>query len=652
MLVPNEELDDMVQQPKLIREVEEKDGNMSLADKLAIVNKTIHDQELAATFLREQETMLNQTHTERNNVRNTDDHYDNHEVHVEHMNQAHTKPIPLTQTQGVCPPDIDFSGTTQAFKEELRNICGRYSECFSTQLQLESAILPPMGMDVTQEAWECKSNRLPPRIQGKVKELEIAKQVQKMQEAKVIRVSTAAAHSQVLLTPKPDGTWRFCVDYRRLNLATKSTQWPIPNVKQMLQRIGSKKPMIFGVLDLTKGYYQAPLSEAAKHYTAFITAQGLYEWNRVPMGLMGAPAYFQRVMTTIVLAGLMYRACEVYMDDIIIYGSSEKEFIANLIAVLERLKKHKITANPQKTKLGMSKVEYVGHRIDQDGISFSRERLEEIIEFETPKDQGELKSFLGLANYVRDHIRDHSTIVAPLNNMLKGYSKRSRRKILKWGIEETQALKEIKDKINACPKLFYVDDYSPIHLYTDASLIGMGAYLCQVKDEKEYPVGFMSMTFNETQKKWNTPERECFAIVMALQKFAYLLRDVRFTLHTDHKNLIYIRDTGSSKVFGWRNQVQQYMMDVVHIKGEENVVADKLSRNSAAMACPDTLEAENELMGESQITLSGESFDIRTPQEDDTQDPSVSRNEECFNAVINEFSIPAKEYDIIIQSTQ
>ena len=117
----------------------------------------------------------------------------------------------------------------------------------------------------------------------------------------------------------------------------------------------------------------------------------------------------------------------------------------------------------------------------------------------------------------------------------------------------------------------------------------MGAYLIQQRDGVD---GIMSMTFNATQRRWNTPEREAYAIVKALHKFEYLLRDVRFTLHTDHQNLVYIRDTGSKKVHGWKVAIQEYLFDLVHVQGKDNIAADVLSHNLAAATCNDIFEEE------------------------------------------------------------
>ena len=139
-----------------------------------------------------------------------------------------------------------------------------------------------------------------------------------------------SSYSQVLLTPKPNNQYRFCIDYRNLNHVTKNTTWPIPNMQAMIERLGEKHPKYVTLMDLTKGYFQAPLAKSSRTLTAFITLMGLYEWTRVPMGLKGAPAYFQRIMATVVLAGLIYKICEIYLDDVIVYATSVDELIDNL----------------------------------------------------------------------------------------------------------------------------------------------------------------------------------------------------------------------------------------------------------------------------------------------------------------------------------
>ena len=230
------------------------------------------------------------------------------------------------------------------------------------------ADIPPLEFDIDIEKWQQPSNSGPPRLQTVAKEEEIRQQVTDMLAAKIIRPSQQPYYSQVHLTPKPDGKWRFCIDFRSFNLCVNAMGWPLPNIQHMLHRIGSKKTRVYGKFDMTKGYYQILIAEIVRKYTAFITFMGVFEWMRVPMGLKCAASYFQAQIAMVVLAGLVYIVCEVYVDDILVHATSDEEFIISLKLIFERFRKYKLTINPDKTALGMSETEFVGHQIDDTGI--------------------------------------------------------------------------------------------------------------------------------------------------------------------------------------------------------------------------------------------------------------------------------------------
>jgi hypothetical protein len=474
-----------------------------------------------------------------------------------------------------------LKGSNAAALVRLKNILGKYKKVFSKALGKNPAYINPMHIVLRGDViWGCRASQAPARLQSREKAAEILKQVEAMLQAGIIRLSRANAHSQVMLTPKKDNKWRFCIDYRRLNLATKPEGWPLPRIKDMIQRLGAKRCKYFGTLDATKGYYQAPLDEASKALTAFITPGGLYEWNRVAMGLRGAPAYFQKAMCTEVLNGLLYHICEIYLDDIIIFGKTEEEFHENLGTVLERLQEKNIFINPEKCMLGMTEIEYVGHTISAEGVEFSRDKLHKVVQVDRPKRAQELKAFLGLANYFREHVQGHSIIAQPLNEMLKNYQPK---KVLVWTDHTTRAFEELKRAVNAAPKLFFVDEDLPVHLYTDASLIGIGAYLCQQRpDGTEVPIAFYSRSLREEERKWGIPCLEAFAIWQAFKNMDYLLRDAHTLVHTDHKNLVYIKESGSEKIIRWKLDLMEYDFELDAIAGSDNPIADYMSRNEAA----------------------------------------------------------------------
>ena len=289
-----------------------------------------------------------------------------------------------------------------------------YSDIFSENLKTKPADLDPLELKVDEKKWQQTRNRGPPRTQTLAKEYEIERQIKKMLANNVIKPSQAAYYSQVHLEPKPNNKWRLCIDFRPLNEATEAMGWPIPNVFKMLQRLGHHRAKYYAVMDLTSGYHQAPLSKASQAASAFMTFMGVFEWLRVPMGLKGAPSYFQQQMAIRVLRGLIYHILELYLDDVIVFGRTEDELLKNLRQVFDRFRKHGLTLNPGKCRFGLTKVEYVGHTIDERGLTYSDEKLREVLNFPKPVTQKNMKQFLGLVNYFRDHIRNHSMLVQPL----------------------------------------------------------------------------------------------------------------------------------------------------------------------------------------------------------------------------------------------
>ena len=461
---------------------------------------------------------------------------------------------------------------------EVHKLVKEYTDIFSTTLTAQPALIPPMNLKVDDTRWRVSRNTTPHRAVSTIKQKEIQRQVQDMLDAKLIRTSSASHHSQVLLTPKPNNQWRFCVDFRNLNDCTQAEGWPLPNIKETLNRIGNTRSKVFGIMDLTKGFYQAPLSEAARIFTAFICFCGVYEWLRVPMGLKGAPSYFQQMLATIVFQGLIHHIMELYIDDIIVHGATEEEFISRLKQVFDRLRKYKVTVNPAKCRFGMDQIEYVGHVIDPTGISFSQDKKDKVRDFPLPQTAKHVKSFIGLANYFRDHIHNHSSIMAPIQLMILDYE-RSRKVI--WTDEAKQSFETMKKAISDCAKLYFLDDdikNNPVFLYTDASDYGIGAYLYQLKDNIEHPIQFISKAFDKTQLNWGTGEKEAYAIIYAIRKLKALLRDIHFTLKTDHKNLTYINDHASPKVNRWKLDLMEYDLDIEHVPGVKNEVADCFSR--------------------------------------------------------------------------
>ena len=234
-----------------------------------------------------------------------------------------------------------------------------------------------------------------------------------------------------------------------------------------------------------------------------------------------------------------------------------------------------MTLNPQKCTMCVPEVEYCGHLLDKDGIHFERSKLDSILNFKRPETQQQLRAFLGLANWFRDHVSNHSRLVRPLHALLKGYSKHQR---INWTPELLQVYEDTKRAVHECPKLFFLDDTSPIYLHTDASQYGMGAYLFQEREGKEVPIHFLSKSFDDRLSRWSTLQQEGYAIYYAITSWEHLLRDRRFLVRTDHANLRLLHEESNAKVLRWMITLQSYDFDIEHIAGRKNTIADGFSR--------------------------------------------------------------------------
>jgi hypothetical protein len=249
--------------------------------------------------------------------------------------------------EGLGIPRCNIQGSAP-FQDHCIALCLEFQDIFSTSVREEPADVPPMDIQADSARWLSSTKNIgPARMQSVAKQTETRNQIKQMLALGVIQKSKQRHCSQILLTPKPDNKWRFCVDFRLLNEFSECSGWPIPNVKLLLERVASQQARHFAVLDLTSGYHQTAINPAHRYLTAFITFMGVYEWCRVPMGLKGAPAYFQQVMATVVLAELLYIICELYIDDILVYGNTEEALLQRLREVFNRLREHRVTVSPK-----------------------------------------------------------------------------------------------------------------------------------------------------------------------------------------------------------------------------------------------------------------------------------------------------------------
>jgi len=260
----------------------------------------------------------------------------------------------------------------------------------------------------------------------------------------VIEPSAGPWASPVVLVKKKDDTWRFCVDFRRLNAVTKKDVYPLPRIDDALDALHDAS--WFTSLDLKSGYWQISVDEQDREKTAFITPDGLFQFKVMPFGLCNAPATFERLIDTL-LRGLKWHTCLCYLDDIVVFSKTFKEHVERLREVLSVLASAGLLLNFKKCHLGARQIKVLGHLVDTNGVQPDHEKVSAVKNFPSPKNIKDLQSFLGLCSYFRRFVPDFAHRANSLTSLL------SKKNTFKWETEQQRAFQDLKEALSSNPVL-------------------------------------------------------------------------------------------------------------------------------------------------------------------------------------------------------
>ena len=400
-------------------------------------------------------------------------------------------------------------------------------------------------------------------------------EVQRMLQAGVITPSNAEWASPVILVPKPDGSLRFCIDYRKLNSITIRDSYPMPRMDECIDSLGSAT--VFSTLDCNSGYWQLPVATKDQDKTTFTCHAGSYKFLRLPFGLRNAPATFQRAMD-ILLSKVRWKYVLVYLDDIIIFSNGNDEHMKHLETVLGILREAGATLRLPKCELFKREVKYLGHIIRPGKLAIYGRNLEAITKALPPKNKTQLRSFLGMCNVYRRFVKGFTLIAHPLTRKVCKDQPES------WdhlSDEELRAFDQLKRNLVTAPILALPRDGYAYTLDTDASEYQLGCCLLQEQPEGAlHPIGYWSRTLTSAEKNYSPTEKECLAIVWAVQHLRPYLEGQRFTIRTDHdalKWLLNLRDP-RGRLARWSLRLQEFDYEVVYKQGKTHALADGPSR--------------------------------------------------------------------------
>ncbi|GFX02680.1 hypothetical protein TNCV_2011241 [Trichonephila clavipes] len=344
-----------------------------------------------------------------------------------------------------------------------------------------------------------------------------------MKDNDVIEPSSSPWVSSIVLFKKKDGSTRFCVDYRRLNDVNKKDSYPLPRIDDTLDTLAGNT--WFSTLDLKSGYWQVELHLDDKEKTAFTTGQGLWQ----------------------------FKACLVYLDDLIIVGRSFEEHLKNIRRVLQKLKEANLKLSPSKCHLFRREVTYLGHIISAEGVRTDPDKISSVKDWNCPTNVHQLRSFLGLCTYYRKFVKHFSTIVRPLHKLTEAKQK------FMWTLDCNNAFNKLKDALTSAPILAYLKIGKQFIPDTDASHESIGAVLPQEIYGQERVIAYFSKCLSKPERNYCVTRKELLAIVKSVEHFHPYLYGRSFQLRTDHASLTRLLNFKNSEgqIARWIQRLQE-----------------------------------------------------------------------------------------------
>ncbi|KRH93375.1 putative LTR retrotransposon [Pseudoloma neurophilia] len=464
------------------------------------------------------------------------------------------------------------------------NFCEKLKENFETIDKKESkpVILkqedmknePYEGIEIFLNTIEGKMVKAKPNsFKGKKRE-KIEQEIDRMLKKGYIRESYSTWNNSVRPVEKPDGSIRICLNLMALNRIINKEEEKMPNMEEIIDNLYGN--VFFSVIDLKDGFYQIKIREEDKHKTAFTINNKSYEFERMPMGYKNAPFIFQRIMN-FELRKWIGKGVFVYLDDIIIYGKSEEEHDKILEEVLEKLNQKNLNVNIKKMQIKKKEINFLGQIIYGKEVKMPKEKIQKVLSIEKPKSKKDLEKFLGLINYHRRFIDNHSAATENLYELLK-----ENKTMDDWTDVHQKQFENCKQQVGRGICRFLPDFDKDFILECDASNTGIAAVLKQIDESgMEKIIMPFSRKLTKHEKNWGITEKEFFAILEGLERFKEYLYGRKVKIISDHQALQWLQskeDFGNPRINRWLERIMPYDFEIEYRQGKDMGIVDVLSR--------------------------------------------------------------------------
>ena len=484
---------------------------------------------------------------------------------------------------------LDFDNLTEEQEKEVMELLEEEGEVFSKSKN-DIGYVPDFKLDIklTDDVPFGEAYR---KIPGPLYK-EVKNHINDLLANGWIKHSYSPYSSPMVCVRKKDGGLRLCIDFRKLNKKTIPDMQPIPRVQDILDRLHGQS--WFTTLDMSQAYHQGVMAGESTKYTAFTTPWSLYEWVRVPYGVMNAPAGFQRFINSC-LAHLSDEVCAAYLDDVLVYSKTFKEHIRNLRKVLRCLREKGVKLNLKKCNFFKKEIRYLGRLVSEEGYRPDPEDVKALDKCKVPPtDVGKLRSLLGFLGYYRTYITNFSKKMKPVYDLLQqtdekkpktGKKQLDSKMKITWTDQHQKIVEEVVEYLKSPNVIAYPDFEQPFIVHTDASQEGLGAALYQVQNGKMRIISLASRTLTPAEKNYfmHSGKLEFLALKWAVtEKFHdYLINGQEFEVVTDNNPLTYVLTTAKLHSTGlrWVATLANYRFSIRYRSGKKHIDADYLSRN-------------------------------------------------------------------------
>ena len=412
---------------------------------------------------------------------------------------------------------------------------------------------------------------------------EVREQIQVMLKDDILEESFSSYINPLTLVVREMKPLRICVDARRINRQMTADRTKVLPLRELLQKFHGASYITS--LDLSSAFLQVPLKETSRQWTAFQFQSKVYQFKTVPYGFKNSLSAFIRALEKVLGDDEINNNLVMYVDDLLVHSSTFSEHLQHIDAVLHKLTTAGFTVNAAKCQFCKPEVKFLGHIISDKTVRPDKERIEAILRYPAPKNQRQLRKFLGVCNFHQQFIVNYASYVEPLLVLLRKGNRWS------WTTELQRAFETLRSKFAESIYLVHPDEEKSWIINTDASGKAIGSVLMQQDEDGDFNIiSTASRVLRPSEQRYTTCEKELLAIIYALQRFRVYIYGRKAILFTDNQAITFLHKCviTSNRVARWMVEIQQFDLEIRHIKGVQNHLADVFSRSPSGLTDEET----------------------------------------------------------------